>query len=111
MDLVRSLQLHVLQASTKNEIAPGIGRIGIENRFRRLHCEWFQRSPLADLLGEDAGPAEIHKLYRCQERIELATRGRIVNNSFLDQSLNKASRTRLVLIGWCAFDARRRSSS
>ena len=103
MELVRSPQLHVLQASTKSEIAPGIGRIGIENRFRRLHYEWFQRSPLADLLGEDAGPAEIHKLYRCHERIELATRGRIVNDSLLHQSLNKTSRTRLVLIGWCAF--------
>ena len=30
----------------------------------RLHREWFQRSALADLLGEDAGLAEIHKLYR-----------------------------------------------
>src|SRR6266851_3352523 len=29
----------------------------------RLHREWFQRSALADLLGEDAGLAEIHKLY------------------------------------------------
>src|SRR5215472_3243491 len=28
----------------------------------RLHREWFQRSALADLLGEDAGVAEIHKL-------------------------------------------------
>src|SRR5882762_8042229 len=26
----------------------------------RLHREWFQRSALADLLGEDAGLAEIH---------------------------------------------------
>jgi hypothetical protein len=32
----------------------------------RLHREWFQRSVLADLLGEDAGLAEIHKLYRCR---------------------------------------------
>src|SRR5207302_4238184 len=31
----------------------------------RRHREWFQRSALADLLGEDAGLAEIHKLYRC----------------------------------------------
>src|SRR3977135_2493378 len=31
----------------------------------RLHREWFQRSAVADLLGEDAGLAEIHKLYRC----------------------------------------------
>ena len=29
----------------------------------RLHREWFRRSTLADLLGEDAGLAEIHKLY------------------------------------------------
>jgi hypothetical protein len=34
----------------------------------RLHREWFQRSALADLLGEDAGLAEIHKLYRCHDR-------------------------------------------
>src|SRR6266403_1587382 len=33
----------------------------------RLHREWFQRSALADLLGEDAGLAEIHKLYRCHD--------------------------------------------
>ena len=35
----------------------------------RLHREWFQRSALADLLGEDAGFAEIHKLYRCHDRL------------------------------------------
>ena len=40
----------------------------------RLHREWFQRSALADLLGEDAGPStrsgtEIHKLYRCHDRL------------------------------------------
>jgi len=35
----------------------------------RLHREWFQRSALADLLGEDAGLAEIHKLYRCHNRL------------------------------------------
>src|SRR6202048_619447 len=34
----------------------------------RLHREWFQRSALADLLGEDAGLAGIHKLYRCHDR-------------------------------------------
>jgi hypothetical protein len=34
-----------------------------------LHREWFQRSALADLLGEDAGLAEIHKLYRCHDRL------------------------------------------
>src|SRR6201993_1983793 len=35
----------------------------------RLHREWFERSALADLLGEDAGLAEIHKLYRCHDRL------------------------------------------
>jgi hypothetical protein len=35
----------------------------------RLHRGWFQRSALADLLGEDAGLAEIHKLYRCHDRL------------------------------------------
>src|SRR6266481_161687 len=35
----------------------------------RLHREWFQRSALPDLLGEDAGLAEIHKLYRCHDRL------------------------------------------
>src|SRR5712691_4265550 len=34
-----------------------------------LHREWFQRSALADLLGEDAGVAQIHKLYRCHDRL------------------------------------------
>src|SRR5438094_381913 len=35
----------------------------------RLHREWFQRSALSDLLGKDAGVAEIHKLYRCHDRL------------------------------------------
>src|ERR1700751_4406662 len=35
----------------------------------RLHREWFRRSALADLLGEDTGLAEIHKLYRCHDRL------------------------------------------
>src|SRR4249919_915255 len=35
----------------------------------RLHREWFQRSALADLLGEDAALAEIHKLYACHDRL------------------------------------------
>jgi hypothetical protein len=35
----------------------------------RVHREWFQRSALADLLGEDAGLAGIHKLYRCHDRL------------------------------------------
>jgi transposase len=34
-----------------------------------LHHEWFQRSALADQLGENAGLAEIHKLYRCHDRL------------------------------------------
>jgi transposase len=37
----------------------------------RLHREWFERSALADLLGEDAGLAESHKLYRCHDRLLL----------------------------------------
>jgi len=35
----------------------------------RLHREWFRHSALADLLGEDAGLAEIHKLYRCHDQL------------------------------------------
>src|SRR5437764_158967 len=35
----------------------------------RLHREWFRRSALAGLLGEEAGLAEIHKLYRCHDRL------------------------------------------
>jgi len=31
----------------------------------RLHRQWFERSAMADLLGEDFGLAEIHKLYEC----------------------------------------------
>jgi hypothetical protein len=31
--------------------------------------EWFERSAMADLLGEDLGLAEIHKLYRCRDRL------------------------------------------
>jgi hypothetical protein len=34
-----------------------------------LHREWFERSAMADLLGEDLGLAEIHKLYRCHDRL------------------------------------------
>jgi len=33
----------------------------------RLHREWFERSALADLLGEDSGVAESHALYRCHD--------------------------------------------
>ena len=35
----------------------------------RLHREWFERSAMADLLGEDFSLAEIHKLYGCHERL------------------------------------------
>ena len=35
----------------------------------RLHREWFERTALADLLGGDFGLAEIHKLYRCHDRL------------------------------------------
>jgi transposase len=35
----------------------------------RLHRQWFERSAMADLLGEDVGLAEIHKLYRCHDRL------------------------------------------
>ena len=35
----------------------------------RLHREWFERSALADLLGEDFGVAEIHKLYECLDLV------------------------------------------
>jgi transposase len=35
----------------------------------RLYREWYERSAMPDLLGEDAGLAEIHKLYRCHDRL------------------------------------------
>lgn len=35
----------------------------------RLHRQWFDQSALADLLGGDAGLAEIHKLYACHDRL------------------------------------------
>src|ERR1700730_16880212 len=35
----------------------------------RLLRESFERSAMADLLGEDLGLAEIHKLYRCHDRL------------------------------------------
>lgn len=31
----------------------------------KLHRQWFESSAMADLLGEDFGLAEIHKLYEC----------------------------------------------
>jgi len=33
----------------------------------RLHRQWFERSALADLLGEDFSLAEIHRLYDCHD--------------------------------------------
>ena len=35
----------------------------------RLHRDWFERTALADLLGGDFSLAEIHKLYRCHDRL------------------------------------------
>jgi transposase len=35
----------------------------------RLHRTWFEQSALADLLGGDFSLAEIHKLYRCLDRV------------------------------------------
>jgi hypothetical protein len=35
----------------------------------RLHRQGFERSALAELLGAAAGLAEIHKLYRCHDRL------------------------------------------
>src|ERR1700738_3434169 len=35
----------------------------------RVHSAWFGRTPLADPLGEGLGLAEIHKLYRCHDRL------------------------------------------
>ncbi|MHB8424818.1 MAG: IS1634 family transposase [Gammaproteobacteria bacterium] len=35
----------------------------------RLHRHWFAQSALADLLGADAGLADIHTLYACHDRL------------------------------------------
>jgi len=35
----------------------------------RLHRQWFEASAMADLLGEDFGLAEIHKLYECLDLV------------------------------------------
>jgi len=35
----------------------------------RLHRQWFEQSAMADLLGEDFGLAEIHKLYGCLDLV------------------------------------------
>jgi hypothetical protein len=34
-----------------------------------LYRQWFEHTALADLLGGDCGLAEIHKLYRCHDRL------------------------------------------
>ena len=35
----------------------------------RLHRHWYERSALGDLLGADAGMADIHTLYGCHDRL------------------------------------------
>ncbi len=35
----------------------------------RLHREWYRRSAMADLLGEDAGLVQKDKLYRCLDKL------------------------------------------
>jgi hypothetical protein len=35
----------------------------------RLHRQWWDRSAMGDLLGEDAALAESHKLYRCLDKL------------------------------------------
>ncbi len=35
----------------------------------KLHREWFGKSAMTDLLGADFGLAEVHKLYRCHDRL------------------------------------------
>jgi transposase len=53
---------HVLQTLvTYRLIAPG--------SEWRLHREWFERSAMADLLGEDFSIAEKNTLYRCHDRL------------------------------------------
>jgi len=37
----------------------------------RLHRQWYERSAMADLLGEDFGLAQIDKLYRCMDKLLL----------------------------------------
>src|SRR6266478_3312874 len=51
----------LLLLATYRLLAPG--------REWRLHRQWFEGSAMADLLGEDVGLAEIHKLYRCHDRL------------------------------------------
>jgi hypothetical protein len=59
----------------------------------RLHRHWFERSALADLLGQDFAVAEIHKLYACHDRLlahknalfeHLVTRWRDLFNASFD---------------------------
>jgi hypothetical protein len=35
----------------------------------RLHRHWYEHTALGDLLGADAGLADIHKLYACHDRL------------------------------------------
>jgi transposase len=35
----------------------------------RLHRHWFESTAMGDLLGEDCALSEIHKLYRCHDRL------------------------------------------
>ena len=35
----------------------------------RLHRHWFEHTALADLLGADFAPAEIHRLYECHDKL------------------------------------------
>lgn len=54
--------LNVLKVLVANRlIAPG--------SEWRLHRQWFERSAMGDLLGEDFGIAAIEKLYRCLDKL------------------------------------------
>jgi transposase len=37
----------------------------------RLHRQWYERSAMADLLGEDFGLVQVDKLYRCMDKLLL----------------------------------------
>src|ERR1700680_3789010 len=67
--LSSSVNLLILAAGEETVKALVAYRLLAPGSEWRLHREWFQRSALADLLGEDAGLAEIHKLYRCHDRL------------------------------------------
>jgi transposase len=45
----------------------------------RLHRQWFEASAMGDLLGEDFGLAEIHKLYECLDLV-LAHKGALFDH-------------------------------